>query len=118
VDLRIDVLRRFVVLAEELNVTRAAARLDLTQQGLSAQLKQLEAAVGVELLARSPQRVELTPAGAAFRDRALVVIAEADAAIRAARDAAVCTGRDAAVPAPRGDQGISGDQGMNTTTIA
>lgn len=86
--MRTEQLRRFVVLAEELNFTRAAARLHVAQQVLSAQLKQLEAAVGVELLARTTRRVELTPAGAAFLDRARVAIAEVDGAVRAAQEAA------------------------------
>jgi DNA-binding transcriptional LysR family regulator len=46
-------LRSFVVLAEELNFTRAAARLHLAQQALSAQMKQLEQRLGAQLFART-----------------------------------------------------------------
>ncbi|MFC8666930.1 LysR family transcriptional regulator [Streptomyces sp. NPDC057199] len=56
-------LQRFVVLADELNFTRAARRLHIAQQVLSAQIKQLEQEVGTALFARSTHHVALTPAG-------------------------------------------------------
>jgi len=81
-------LRSFVVLAEELNFTRAAARLHLAQQALSAQMKQLEERAGVQLIARTTRSVELTPAGEALRERAPQLLADVDAALEAARRAA------------------------------
>ena len=87
-DVRVEQLRRFVVLAEELSFTRAAARLHVAQQALSTQLKQLEATVGAELLTRTSRRVELTPAGEAFLAGARRVVAETEDAVRAAREAA------------------------------
>ena len=60
----IDKLRYFVVLAEELNFTRAASRVFMTQQAFSAHIRQLEAWVGTSLFERAPRGVELTPAGA------------------------------------------------------
>lgn len=87
-DLRVEQLRRFVVLADELNFTRAAARVHLSQQALSAQVRQLEAAVGAPLLTRTTRRVELTAAGEAFLGRARAAVEEADGAVRAAREAA------------------------------
>jgi DNA-binding transcriptional LysR family regulator len=42
-------LRAFVTVAEELNFTRAAERLVLAQQALSAQVRQLETRLGVRL---------------------------------------------------------------------
>jgi DNA-binding transcriptional LysR family regulator len=56
-------LRRFVILAHELNFTRAARRLHISQQVLSSQIKHLEQEIGVPLFTRSTHRVALTPAG-------------------------------------------------------
>jgi DNA-binding transcriptional LysR family regulator len=81
-------LRQFSVLAEELSFRRAAARLHMTQPPLSAAIRRLEEAVGVQLLARSRQHVALTPAGATFLEEARRVLVQTDVAIEAARQAA------------------------------
>jgi DNA-binding transcriptional LysR family regulator len=60
-DLRM--LQSFVVIAEEGSITRAAARLHLTQQSLSVQLRRLEAQVGAPLLERSSRGVTPTAVG-------------------------------------------------------
>jgi len=62
-DTTIQRLRYFVAVADELNFTRAAARLHVSQPSLSAQVRALERDVGVELLHRTTRRVELTEAG-------------------------------------------------------
>jgi hypothetical protein len=74
-------LRAFVAVAEELNFSRAAARLYLSQPALSRQIRALERLVGCELLRRSTHRVELTVAGSALVDRARRLLADLDEAI-------------------------------------
>jgi epsilon-lactone hydrolase len=78
-------LRAFVAVAEELNFSRAAARLYLSQPALSRQIRALERALGCELLKRSTHSVELTLAGEALLDRARVVLAALDEAIATAQ---------------------------------
>lgn len=65
-DLNLSRLRAFLRVAEELSFTRAAARLHVAQQALSATIRRLERDVGVRLFDRSTRAVQLTPAGAAL----------------------------------------------------
>ncbi|PTM55024.1 LysR family transcriptional regulator [Phreatobacter oligotrophus] len=71
-------LTQFLVVAEEGQVSRAAARLGIEQPPLSRALQKLELRVGARLLARRPRGVELTEAGRLFRDGALRLLADAD----------------------------------------
>lgn len=59
-------LRYFVAVAEEASFTAAAHRVHVAQQVLSTQIRQLEDAVGTQLLNRTNKGAALTPAGAAF----------------------------------------------------
>ncbi|WP_405062763.1 LysR substrate-binding domain-containing protein [Kribbella sp. NBC_01505] len=78
-------LRSFVVVAEELNVGRAAVRLHLTQPSLSRQIAALERDLEVELFARIKKRFVLTAAGATFLAEAQDLLRRSDEAVRAAQ---------------------------------
>jgi DNA-binding transcriptional LysR family regulator len=82
-------LRYFVAVAEELHFSRAAARLNLAQSALSAQIRSLEDEVGGPLLVRSTRRVSLTPAGEALLSDARELLASAEVALRRARSLAL-----------------------------
>ena len=81
-------LRYFVAVAEEASFTAAASRVHVAQQVLSTQIRQLEGAVGSQLLNRTSRGATLTPAGAAFLDAARAVLADLDRGVAAARNAA------------------------------
>ena len=81
-------LRYFVAVAEEASFTAAANRVHVAQQVLSTQIRQLEDAVGSQLLNRTSRGATLTPAGAAFLDAAREVLADLDRGVTAARNAA------------------------------
>jgi DNA-binding transcriptional LysR family regulator len=72
-------LEYFVAVAEEANFTRAAARVHISQSGVSAQIRQLEHDLGAPLIDRSGRTASLTTAGAAALDGARAVLAAVDA---------------------------------------
>jgi DNA-binding transcriptional LysR family regulator len=78
-------LRYFLAVAEELNFTRAAERLHLAQQAMSASIRRLEEQLGVPLFVRSTRRVELTSAGEVLVDGARAVVAAASDALERVR---------------------------------
>ena len=59
-------LRYFVTVAEELNISRASARLRISQPAVSRQLRDLEEELGVVLFHRGNSKLKLTDAGDAF----------------------------------------------------
>lgn len=87
-------LEYFVAVAEEENFTKAAARVHISQSGVSAQIKQLETALGQPLFDRSSRTARLTAAGKAALHHARAALA-ATAALQDAVDevAGVLRGR-------------------------
>lgn len=81
-------LRYFVAVADELNVTRAASRLNVAQPALSHQIKNLEREVGAPLFARLSRGVALTAPGTRFAEDARAILAAVHAASERARRAA------------------------------
>src|SRR5260370_1284540 len=79
--------RYVVVLAEELNFTRAALRLHVAQPSLSKQIRQLEDYLGAQVFQRTKREVRLTAAGEAFTAEAQLTLLHADRAVMGARAA-------------------------------
>jgi len=67
-------LEYFVTVADEGQITRAAAKLHIAQPALSQAIAQLESEMGVKLLERHPRGVSLTPAGEMFYPKARAVV--------------------------------------------
>ncbi len=86
-------LRYFVIVAEEQNVTRAAARLHVSQPPLSRQIRDLEAELGVELFRRTAKSLALTEAGKIFLNEARAILLRVDQAVETVRTVANPTRR-------------------------
>ncbi|RRQ27958.1 LysR family transcriptional regulator [Rhodococcus sp. Eu-32] len=71
-------LEYFVAVAEEANFTRAAERVNISQSGISAQIKALEREVGAELIDRRSRVAALTVAGKAAVHHAKAALASAE----------------------------------------
>jgi len=78
-------LRYFIAVAEELNFTRAAERLNISQPPLSRQIRQLEEEIGAQLFARDYRGVFLTPSGEIFLNESRKLIAQMEHALQAVR---------------------------------
>lgn len=61
--MELRVLKYFVTVAEELNITRAADRLNISQPPLSAQMKNLEEELDTVLFIRGKRHLQLTESG-------------------------------------------------------
>src|SRR5262245_29158348 len=78
-------LRYFLVVAEELSFTAAAARLRISQPPLSQQIQILEQELKTALFNRTSRRVELTAAGTAFLEHARSILTQTEQAAEQAR---------------------------------
>jgi LysR family hydrogen peroxide-inducible transcriptional activator len=80
-------LQYALAVADELSFRKAAARCHVSQPSLSAQLGQMEAALGVRLFERDRRRVLPTGAGRSLLERMRRLVLEADDLVEAARRA-------------------------------
>lgn len=80
-------LQYFLAVAEDLNFSRAAARLGIAQPPLSRQIRQLEQELSVELFRRTKRRVELTEVGRIFQSEASQILAQVAQGVQVAQRA-------------------------------
>lgn len=72
--MELRLLRYFLAVAREENITRAAERLHISQPSLSKQLMELERELGKPLLIRGKRKITLTEDGVLLRKRAEEII--------------------------------------------
>lgn len=68
------ILKYFLTIIEEGNITKAANRLNMSQPPLSKQIKQLEEELGVKLFIRGKKNIQLTEAGKFLKNKAEEII--------------------------------------------
>ena len=73
--MELRLLRYFLAIAQEENITRAAERLHISQPSLSKQLMELEQEIGKPLLVRGKRKLALTEDGVLLRKRADEILA-------------------------------------------
>ncbi|GEO57004.1 hypothetical protein LBO01_01330 [Companilactobacillus paralimentarius] len=76
--MELRVLRYFQAVASELNFSRAAEKLHVSQPTISRQLKDLEDEVGVTLIKRGGRSIELTSEGEYFSNQVNQILALTD----------------------------------------
>src|SRR6201981_1244706 len=84
-ELKLKPLRYLVARADQRHVAGAAARCFVSQPTLSAQLKKLEQALGVQLIERAPANVSLTAGGEEIVARARRILESSDEVVQLAR---------------------------------
>jgi LysR family transcriptional regulator, hydrogen peroxide-inducible genes activator len=85
VELKLRDLRYLVAVADLRHFGKAAARCFVSQPTLSAQLKKLEQALGMQLIERAPHNVSLTAAGEEIVARARRILEASDEVVTLAR---------------------------------
>lgn len=80
-------LEYFLAVAKELNFTRAAQTMYVSQTAVTQQIKALEEQLGVSLFERTKKKVVLTPAGKVFQAEAAKILKRIDIAVERTREA-------------------------------
>src|SRR5580698_2512756 len=73
-------IRAVIAVCEEGSFTRAAARENATQSGISQHVSAAERTLGIKLFERSPSGVKPTPAGQRYYKRCLDAVGQLDSA--------------------------------------
>lgn len=81
-------LRYFCAVADELNLTKAAEKLFISQPPLTRQIKQLEEEIGAPLFVRKARGLLLTPAGQYFWAHAKQILAKVSVTVENTRHVA------------------------------
>ena len=110
-------LRYFIAVAEELNFSRAAERLHVSQPPLSQQIKQLEEEVKVQLLDRCRRWVRLTSAGRLFLEHARQILAQVESAVLSARQGRADLLLEPQRPRPDGGKSIGATEARATARV-
>ncbi len=78
-------LRYFLAVAEELHFRKAAERLYISQPGLSRQIKQMEADLGLQLFTRDNKKVQLTEVGHYLKTETTLLLKNLDDSLKHAQ---------------------------------
>lgn len=90
--MELRVLRYYLAVCQEKNITKAAESLHIAQPSLSTQMKDLERELGVTLFERGHRQINLTEEGYYLRDRAQEMIAMADQTEQVIQSSKLITG--------------------------
>ena len=74
----VDLISDFLVLSEQLNISKAAKQLKLSQPALTRRLKNLEDALGVQLFVRQSRGLCLTVQGRTLKNEVHLLISESE----------------------------------------
>ncbi|MCR5666411.1 MAG: LysR family transcriptional regulator [Eubacterium sp.] len=78
----------FIAVADELNFTKAAEKMFVSQTAVTQQIKSLETLIGAPLFVRTKKKVTLTEAGKAFYREAPEILEHIEAVFQHTKDAA------------------------------
>lgn len=90
--MELRVLRYYLAICQEKNITNAAAELHISQPSLSRQIHDLEDELGVTLFQRGHRQITLTEDGYYLRDRARELVTIADNTARTLSKAEIIAG--------------------------
>lgn len=76
--MELRVLRYFLMIVQEKNISKASARLHVSQPTVSRQLKELEEELGTTLFVRGNRTIRLTPDGEYFANQARQILSLSD----------------------------------------